>query len=227
MATIRNPQNGRKIFIGGSLYNTLVEEGVLEPVGTIPNIENFIFIPNLDIWIRRNSQKYKTYLEKHSYVVQNDMLVPKSKYNTSEPVTTRKMKKTVAKGILECGDILRLILREASKSVRTYCCLRSVSKLFRSSVDKVAPYEDILCSFAENRTSGVKHVSSIPPKALNIYVTSYPLLLIKTFFSPYTTKKEILFIRKLVVKQLKYSNEQFKEAAKQYFFHPSFDMCRS
>ena len=215
MATIRNPQNGRKVKLGGSLYKKLLREGILQPLGTVPDIQNFIYLSENDTWIRKNSQKYKLCIETYGLIIHNDMLVPKTKYNTSESLLDQKIDRKIAKKIYQCYDILGLILRMASSCISTYCCLRSTSKRFCSILETVAAYESILVSVTETGTRIIRSVFSIPPNALELYMHSYPTLIINSFLISHLKKRELVAIKGILVKRLQ-ENDEFRIIAKEY-----------
>jgi len=225
MATIRNPKNGRKIRVGGKVYNKLLEQGTVNAPGSIPSIENFIYIPHKDIWIRRDSTKYKWYLD-HNHLVWNDTLVEKSVYNTSAAQCTIKMDKKAVQMILGCTDVLGLILSEASKCIRTYCCLRATSRRFLAIVSQVAAYEDILYSLMGKGKYRIKHLSTAPKRVAELYSRLYPVRFTMAYLDLYTVKEELVYMREILISLL-LENEEFRDMAKDTFLRLCNDHTRS
>jgi len=200
-----NPFTGKRVVVGGKIYKDLEKQGVVERPGATPPIQNFVYVPDQDIWIRKVGTKYDFYLQ-HGYIhdKKRDQLVKKNMLNVFSRVTTEEDKLAIGEKLLENRDVLGLILGYLCVYPTVYACFRLVCKRFKSVVDETANLlmlVDIVCERLleikdwvprenvrrpEPRSPSThaiffsRHLNgSLPEKVALVYIHKYPELFMK------------------------------------------------
>jgi hypothetical protein len=192
--TVVNPETGKRITIGGNIYKRLVADGKVDKPGSLPDINEFVYLVDDDIWVRSRGPKFEG-LMSSGYILLERKIVKKTVYNSkTENDKNIKVDTEAWKMIMNVIDVLSLILSQSCVGdITTYMRIRATCKLFCSVLDRTAPYKSLLDAKLGGETQtrcnlSLKCLDKAPERVVKCYVETYPDLFVKNIFIKGGTK---------------------------------------
>jgi hypothetical protein len=171
-ATVRNPATGKRIAVGGKMYQKLLAEKKVERPGELPDISLFAYKPDDDTWVRTCGPKYQGLVSgvKPTYVhlAERRLILRKDAYNSGgvglEAAAEERITRKVTRRLLDLSDVMAMILEFACwGDVATYQRVSTTSQSFHILTARVVPLESLVqarCTHVTLR-DGVKHAKNV------------------------------------------------------------------
>jgi hypothetical protein len=148
---IVNPKTGKRIQVGGPTHRKLLETGEVEGVGELPRFEEFLYVRDKDIWVRKVGSKYDALVKgpaaRYVHPEGSRLIVRKDQYNSGGVGghVTPLIPSKVRNAILAHKDILSVILSIACKGdLLTYTRLTLVCRRFHDVLSERAPFRSLV-----------------------------------------------------------------------------------